>query len=38
MLQVRLIDFAHTFPTNGEHDDNFLRGLDSLITLLENLE
>ncbi len=32
---VRVIDFAHVFPANGERDDNFLSGLENLLTLFK---
>jgi hypothetical protein len=35
--QVHLIDFAHTYHSNGEQDTNFLQGLDSLISILNSL-
>eukprot|EP00197_Chlamydomonas_leiostraca_P013819 CAMPEP_0202866496 /NCGR_PEP_ID=MMETSP1391-20130828/7745_1 /ASSEMBLY_ACC=CAM_ASM_000867 /TAXON_ID=1034604 /ORGANISM="Chlamydomonas leiostraca, Strain SAG 11-49" /LENGTH=302 /DNA_ID=CAMNT_0049546449 /DNA_START=87 /DNA_END=995 /DNA_ORIENTATION=+ len=34
-VQVHLIDFAHTFPTGGKRDDNFLSGLDALLSILK---
>jgi hypothetical protein len=35
--QVHLIDFAHTYPSAGQQDTNFLRGLDSLLSILTKL-
>ena len=35
-VNVKLIDFAHVFPSQGERDDNFLRGLDNLLSLFED--
>ena len=35
-VNVKLIDFAHVFPSNGERDDNFLRGLDNILTLFQD--
>ena len=35
-IRVRLIDFAHVFPANGERDDNFLFGLENILRLFEN--
>ena len=32
---VRVIDFAHVFPAEGERDDNFLSGLENLLTLFK---
>lgn len=34
-VQVHLIDFAHTFPTGGKKDKNFLTGLDSMLAILK---
>ena len=33
--QVRLIDFVHTFPGNGQIDENFLFGLKNIRALFE---
>lgn len=33
---LKMIDFAHVFPANGTHDDNYLNGLANLINILEN--
>ncbi|KAK9822308.1 hypothetical protein WJX74_006000 [Apatococcus lobatus] len=33
---IRLVDFAHTFPVNGERDSNFLNGLASFMSVLED--
>lgn len=35
-VNVKLIDFAHVFPAEGERDTNFLRGLANLLSLFEN--
>ena len=35
-VNVKLIDFAHVFPSNGERDDNFLRGLSNVLKLFQN--
>lgn len=35
--KVRLIDFAHTYPSKGLPDNNFLPGLRSLISMLEEV-
>ena len=32
---IRMIDFAHSWPAEGKKDENYLRGLSSLITLFE---
>jgi len=32
-VNIRLIDFAHVWDSNGERDDNFLRGLNNLLDL-----
>lgn len=34
-ISVRVIDFAHVFPAEGERDDNFLSGLENLLTLFK---
>lgn len=34
--QVRLIDFAHSFPANGKIDENYLFGLQNVRKLFEN--
>ena len=31
---VRLVDFAHTFPSEGQKDGNFLAGMRTLIARL----
>lgn len=36
-LDVRMIDFGHVFPGNGELDENYTHGLDNLISLLEEM-
>ena len=35
-VNVKLIDFAHVFSSDGERDDNFLRGLSNLLSLFED--
>ena len=35
-FNVKMIDFAHVFPGDGEKDENFLRGVRNLIKLLED--
>jgi len=32
---LKMIDFAHVFPANGEADANYLNGLSHLIELVE---
>ncbi|VDD95439.1 unnamed protein product [Enterobius vermicularis] len=32
---VRLIDFSHVFPSNGNLDDNYIFGLDNVIRFIE---
>ena len=32
-VNIRLIDFAHVWDSNGERDDNFLNGLNNLLEL-----
>lgn len=33
---VKIIDFAHTFPANGnEVDSNYLEGIDNLVKIFE---
>lgn len=36
-VRVRLVDFAHTFTSDGKRDENFLGGLASLICWLEDV-
>uniref|UniRef100_A0A1I8NS05 Kinase n=1 Tax=Stomoxys calcitrans TaxID=35570 RepID=A0A1I8NS05_STOCA len=37
-IKIRMIDFAHVFPaSNGSLDTNYLFGLESLISILEDL-
>ncbi|KAG2487583.1 hypothetical protein HYH03_013862 [Edaphochlamys debaryana] len=36
-VQIRWIDFAHTFPAKGQRDDNVLPGLKSLAGLMERV-
>lgn len=31
---VRLVDFAHTFPSGGQRDCNFAKGLQALLSTL----
>ena len=33
---IRLVDFAHTFPVDGKRDSNFLDGLASFMSVLED--
>ena len=35
-VNVKLIDFAHVFPADGEKDENFIKGLENLLFLFEN--
>ena len=35
-VNVKVIDFAHVFPSHGERDDNFLRGLANVLTLFKD--
>ena len=35
-IVVKIIDFAHTFPSEGEKDENFIFGLENIIELFEN--
>jgi hypothetical protein len=37
LVEVRMIDFAHVFPAKGKRDDNYLVGLQNLISYLEQL-
>lgn len=34
-VNIKLIDFAHVFPADGERDDNFVSGLENLLSLFE---
>ena len=34
VIRVKMIDFAHAFPNNGEVDKNYVFGLDNLIQIL----
>ena len=36
-LSVRLVDFAHTFASDGKKDANFLAGLRALIKALQGV-
>ena len=36
-VNISLIDFAHVWDSNGERDDNFLRGLNNLLDLFSQL-
>lgn len=37
-VQVKMIDFAHAFPSvNDELDTNYLEGIENLVTLFESL-
>ncbi len=36
-VSIRLVDFAHTFPSQGQKDFNFLRGLLALSATLSNV-
>ncbi len=33
-VSVRLVDFAHTFPSGGQRDANFIKGLSALMSTL----
>ena len=33
-VAIRLVDFAHTFPSDGKKDTNFIAGLRALIKAL----
>ena len=35
-VAIRLVDFAHTFPVSGQHDNNFYDGLSSFMAALED--
>ena len=35
-VNVKLIDFAHVFPAEGERDNNFLKGIANLLSLFED--
>lgn len=34
-VSVRLVDFAHTFPSQGQPDANFIAGLGAIIQALK---
>jgi 1D-myo-inositol-tetrakisphosphate 5-kinase/inositol-polyphosphate multikinase len=36
-VSIRLVDFAHTFPSGGRRDHNFLAGLSALTTRLSHV-
>lgn len=36
-VSIRLVDFAHTFPSKGSKDDNFLAGLSALTSRLTHV-
>lgn len=36
-VAIRLVDFAHTFPSEGRRDTNFIAGLSSLIDRLDGV-
>lgn len=36
-VAIRLVDFAHTFPSEGRRDTNFIAGLSSLIDQLDGV-
>jgi len=33
---LKMIDFAHVYPANGEADSNYIRGLDNLIRIIDS--
>jgi len=33
-VSVRFVDFAHTFPSGGQRDSNFIKGLSALSSTL----
>jgi hypothetical protein len=33
---VKIIDFAHVFPSEGEKDENFLFGLENIYKMFKN--
>ena len=33
-VSVRFVDFAHTFPSGGQRDGNFIQGLSALTSML----
>ena len=35
-ILVKIIDFAHTFPSEGEKDENFIFGLENIVELFQN--
>ena len=35
-VEIRMIDFAHVFPSNTK-DEGYIYGLKSLITVLQNI-
>jgi len=37
MVEVKLIDFAHAWPSEGKLDENYLGGLRSLLSYLKRL-
>jgi hypothetical protein len=37
LVDVRLIDFTHVCPANGDIDDNYLTGVERLTSNLESV-
>lgn len=36
-VDVRMIDFAHTVPSNGHRDDGYVLGIDYLVSILKTI-
>ena len=36
-VSIRLVDFAHTFPSQGSKDTNFIAGVRAVIKALSNV-
>ncbi|KIH58170.1 hypothetical protein ANCDUO_11632 [Ancylostoma duodenale] len=34
-VRIVMIDFSHVFPSNNQHDTNYIHGLDTLCSKLE---
>ena len=37
LVDVRMIDFAHVFSAGGDYDENYLYGLNNLISSFQSV-